>query len=241
MKLLKSLNGKILIEGHRGAEALALGNSWSAIEAGFLAGADLLEIDVQRTFDGILVLHNGYQIQDGRWLRELKYSDVPIFEPDQPQLVVLSDVFEWVKDRSIGLSLDIKNGFGFEFQVFNDTLSLVEKHDLVDKVMFVGWDHAALLKIKDRNPIISTRGLIRGCPVDTVGLAKAAKLDAINLDADMVTRELIESLHAEGIAVTIAELVNPNYVRASELGADIICCADPRAASSAIRTVDDST
>ena len=45
-----------VIVGHRGAAGLAPENTLLAIERGLLEGADLVEIDVRRTLDGVLVL-----------------------------------------------------------------------------------------------------------------------------------------------------------------------------------------
>jgi len=234
MQLLKSQTRKILIEGHRGAEGLALENSWEALEAGYAAKADLLEIDIQRLLDGTLILYNSYQIPDGRWLRNLRFPEIPLFSENNRQLAVLDEVLDWIKDKPVGLSLDIKNGFGFDFQIFLDTLSRVEKHGLINKVVFLGWDHGALLRLKAKNPTVKTRGIIRGYPVDIVGVAKKAQLDALNLDSDMVTEEEIDDLHKQEIAVAIAEIINPNYERAANLGADIICCKDPRLANTTL-------
>jgi len=234
MKLLRSVNGRVLIEGHRGAEGIAVENSWPAIEAGYAAGADLLELDVQRASDGELVIHNHYQLPDGRWMRNLDGRELRTLKPLGHPLVFLKEVLEWLGDKAIGLSLDIKNGFGFDSQVFLDTLTCVEKYDLVERVMMIGWDHAGLLLAKTRNPTIATRALIRGRPVDIVQVAQRAQADAINLDADMVTGAEVKALHDAGIALAIAEMIDPDFSRAARLGADVICCRDPGAARAAL-------
>lgn len=237
MDLLRSITGRVLIEGHRAAEGIALQNSWSAIEAGYAAGADLLELDVQQTVDGELVLYNSYQLPDGRWIRELDSKELSNVALKGHKLVFLEDVFEWAKNKTIGLSLDIKNGFGFEQRIFLDTLTSVEAHKLIDRVLLVAWDHLGLLCIKEHNPMIKTRAIIRGRPVDIVQMAQNARVDAINLDADMVTSTEIDTLHAAGIAVVMAELINPDYLRPVKIGADVICCSDPGRARKVIEKV----
>lgn len=234
MNLLRSITGRLLVEGHRGAEALAVENSWAAIEAGYQAGADLLELDVHRTLDGILVLHNGYQLPDGRWIRQHPYQVIRDARPRGHALVVLDQALEWVRGKPIGLSLDIKNGFGFDPQVFVDALTRVEDLGVTEQVVFVSWDHVGLLSVKERNPSIATRLLIRGRPVEMVRVVQDAKADAINLDADMVTSGDIEVLHRASIAVTVAEMIDPKYARPFELGADVICCSNPADARAAI-------
>jgi glycerophosphoryl diester phosphodiesterase len=230
MQLLFSKTGRILIEGHRGAEGLAAPNSLDAIIAGYEAGADFLEIDVQKTSDGQLVIYHSYQLPDGRWIRDVRSHDLFKECINDRKILTLEEVFGWAKDKEIKFSLDIKNGFGFDPQVFLDTLACVEDYNMVQRVMFIGWDHPSLLILKDRNPDVVTRILIRGRPVDLVQVVQAAKADAVNLDADMVTREEVDALHAAEIAVVIAETVNPDYSRPISLRADMVCCRDPKAA-----------
>jgi glycerophosphoryl diester phosphodiesterase len=235
MELLRSVTGRILIEGHRGAEGIAVENSWQAIEAGHAAGADLLELDVQRTSDGELVIYHRYRLPDGRWIRDLDSEVIRTITLQGHRIVFLEEVFEWLKDKTTGLSLDIKNGFGFDTQVFLDTLARIEEHDLIERVMLIGWDHVGLLLAKSHNDAITTRALLRGRPVDIVQVAQSAKVDAVNLDADMVTPAEVDALHAAGIAVVIAETVSPDFSRPVRLGADVVCCKDPRAARRALR------
>ena len=234
MKLLRSDTGRILIEGHRGAEGIADENTWEAIKAGLEAGADLLELDVQRTADGELVIYHSYKLPDGRWIRQLDCEELKHVRIRGHRLVFLEEVLEWVRDKPIGLSLDIKNGFGFDPQVFLDTLERVEACDLVERTMLMGWDHAGLLLLRERNPAITTRALLRGRPVDIVQMATRAKVDAVNLDADMVSLAEVNALHDAGIALVIAEVVDPDFSRAVELGADVVCCKDPGEAREAL-------
>lgn len=50
----------MLVFGHRGAAGLAHENSMAAMRAGFQAGADVLELDVRLTKDGVPVLAHDY-------------------------------------------------------------------------------------------------------------------------------------------------------------------------------------
>ena len=175
------------------------------------------------------------QLPDGRWIRSLNGIELRAVKPRGHELVFLERVLDWVRDKPIGLSLDIKNGFGFDPQAFLDTLGYVEEYDLVERVMLVGWDHAGLLLAKNQNPKITTRALIRGRPVDIVQVAQRAQVDAVNLDADMVSEAEVKALHDAGIALVMAEIIDPDFSRPARLGADVVCCKDPRVARAALR------
>jgi glycerophosphoryl diester phosphodiesterase len=53
LELLKSKTGRTLIESHRGVEGDLPENSWPAIQRGHQMGADLIEVDVQLSRDGV--------------------------------------------------------------------------------------------------------------------------------------------------------------------------------------------
>lgn len=57
----------MLIIGHRGAAGLAPENTLAALQAGFAAGADLLEFDVRLTSDNIPILAHNPRL-GGKWV-----------------------------------------------------------------------------------------------------------------------------------------------------------------------------
>ncbi|KAB2854067.1 MAG: glycerophosphodiester phosphodiesterase, partial [Anaerolineae bacterium] len=78
------MSKKPFVVGHRGASGLAPENTLPALEAGIAAGANLVEVDVQRTTDGVLIifhddslerLTNGKGVVAQKSLAELKALD----------------------------------------------------------------------------------------------------------------------------------------------------------------------
>jgi glycerophosphoryl diester phosphodiesterase len=91
--LLRSVTGRILVESHRGADKLAPENSWTAIELGYHSGADFVEIDVQQTADGELVIYHNYRAPDGQWIRQMRRNEVALVCAGENHLVGLEDIF----------------------------------------------------------------------------------------------------------------------------------------------------
>ena len=180
--------------------------------------------------DGQLVIYHGYQLPDGRWLRQLHYDEIQEIKPKRHDIVKLEDVLIWVKNHAIGLALDIKNGFGFESHIFQLARDRIEAHNLDEQVVLMGWDHQSLLKVKQCNPIITTLALLRGRPVNLVHMVQSAQADAVNLDADIVCQYDVDALHEAGIAVVLAEMISPDFSRPVKLNADVVCCKDPKTA-----------
>src|SRR5712692_9887191 len=116
--LLRSQTHRILVESHRGADKLAPENSWTAIELGYKAGADFIEVDVQLTADGELVIYHNYRAPDGQLICAMRRNAVALVCAGENHLVGLDDIFEWAAHNDARFTLDLKNGFGFDRKVF---------------------------------------------------------------------------------------------------------------------------
>lgn len=233
--LLRSQTGRVLVESHRGADKLAPENSWTAIELAYQAGADFIEIDVQLTADGELIIYHPYRAPDGQLIRDMRRNAVALVCAGENHLVGLDDIFEWASRNDAKFTLDLKNGFDFDRAVFERTRELVEHYSFVARAQFIGWDHAALRALKQANPALTTRVLLRGRPVNLVETVGASQADAVSLSYDLVGPADVAALHAAGIAVVVADLFEPDFVRVVELGADVLSWGDPIAAISELK------
>jgi glycerophosphoryl diester phosphodiesterase len=144
-----------------------------------------------------------------------------------PSWCARDSVFEWAIHNTAKFTLDIKNGFTFDRRVFARTLELVEHYDFVNRVQLAGFDHVAVLWLKEQNPQVTTRVLLRGRPVNLVDTVRASAADAVSLSYDLTTRAEADALHEAGIAVILAELWEPDFARVVEIGADIVSWGDP--------------
>jgi glycerophosphoryl diester phosphodiesterase len=225
--LLRSQTGRVLIESHRGADKLAPENSWTAIELAYKAGADFIEVDVQMTADGGLVIYHNYLAPDRQLIRAMRRNDVALVCAGESHLVGLEDIFEWAGRNSARFTLDVKNGFDFDREVFRRTVDLVVNYGFTQRVMIVGWDHLAIRWVKETHPEIAARVLLRGRPLNLVNLVQASMADAVSLSYDLAGKAEVEALHAAGIAVMIAEVFEPDFARIVSIGADMVSWGDP--------------
>ena len=94
LELLKSKTGRTLIESHRGIQADVPENSWPAIQMGQRLDADLIEVDVQMSQDGVLFLRHNYQLPDGRWCHDMTWDELKEIRLEGEPLPKLEDVLE---------------------------------------------------------------------------------------------------------------------------------------------------
>jgi len=226
--LLRSETHKILVESHRGADAIAPQNSWTAILAGVEAGADFIEVDIQVTADNIPALYHNYRLPDGAFVRSVPFAFLGGVDmgDGQPPAKLL-EVLEWLKSQTVSMTLDVKSGFGIGVAAFQAVLEAVRRTNTQEQVLMGGWDHIGLLWTKRHEPAVRTRAFLRGSPIDLVTMVKRAEVDAVSLSYDLIDRSDVEALHEAGIAVVLAEMWEPNFRFPVELGVDMVSWGDP--------------
>jgi glycerophosphoryl diester phosphodiesterase len=232
MDLLRSKTGRVLIESHRGVQDGLPENSWPAIEAAKAQGADLIEVDVQMSADGVLYLRHNYQIPDGRLGSQVSWGEIQAATAEAYPL--LEDVLFWAKRESLRFSLDLKTAFTQPGELAKQALKLVQQSGTVEQVILMGWDHEELLVLKKKQPQFTTRAFITGRPVDLVGVVQAAQADAVSLVYGIAAPKDAERLHAAGIAVALAGLWEFDPTLVDEFGADIVVWGKPGEARRAL-------
>jgi len=230
MELLRTTTGRMLVEAHRGCQALAPENSWPALEIGRHMGADLLEVDVQLSHDGTAFLRHNYTLPDGRWCHAVPWAELQTLTVQGHPFPVLEDVLIWARGVDALLSLDLKSGFAPEGRVHAEVVRLLKRTQTCNRVMLLAWDHVELRHTKSAYPEVTTRALVRARPADLRGMLCAVGADAVSLSYDVVRPQDVEQAHAVGIAVALVEMWRPDFDLAQRLGVDIVSWGNPQEA-----------
>lgn len=92
---------------HRGASAYATANSLRAFQLAVDLGADMWEVDLHQTQDGVIVAFHDYVLLDGRALAGITYSDLLSTLPEG-EAPTLSQVMDLALETDTGIYADIK-------------------------------------------------------------------------------------------------------------------------------------
>jgi glycerophosphoryl diester phosphodiesterase len=211
------------VHAHRGASALAPENTLAAFQKAIELGADGMEMDLQLTRDGaVVVIHDDTldrtTDRQGRVtelsLAEVRKADAGAkFGSDfrGQRVPTLSEVIDLVKaggnDR-VRLNLEIKFGEGREGKpegVEAAVLAILRQSGFVDRVSVQSFYHPSVAKMKGLEPRISTGLLVgeRQQPRDPVGLIRQYGADYYAPHRRLVTPELVSALHQAKIPVVI--------------------------------------
>ncbi|MDD2457286.1 MAG: glycerophosphodiester phosphodiesterase family protein [Eubacteriales bacterium] len=228
---------------HRGASAEAPENSLAAFAKAIEIGVDGIELDVQRTADGILVVTHDETTdrvtgQSGSiaqlTLAQLRQFNFAAPWPDQPATVLptLDEVLDLCRATSLRINIELKNSEvpyrGMEKHVLDRVLAF----GLQDQVIYSSFNPFSLWRLRWIAPE-APRGYlyseVRPRPWLAAALTGATALhpSLANLDVP----GLVEGAHRRGLAVHVWTVDEPGqWEHCHQLAVDAIITNRPREA-----------
>jgi glycerophosphoryl diester phosphodiesterase len=230
------------ITAHRGSSITAPENTMAAILLAVEEGADYVEIDVQETKDGTVVLVHDkdllrvFGIRKGIW--EVTYDELKDldsggwFSPEfsDQRLATLDQVIKAVKGRA-RLNIELKFN-GHQQKLAREVVRIVRENDFVDDCILTSLDYDGILRARAAGPEFRT-GLI---VTSSIGDVTRLEGELLSVSAKAVTRDLIDRAHHAGLEVhvwTVNDL--PLMNRMIGMGVDQIITDDPKLLAELIR------
>ncbi len=226
-----------LVFAHRGAKAVAPENTIPAFLKAAEMGADGVELDVQFSSDGALVvIHNmtldettdGHGRVTSHTLEELKRLDAGSwFAPEfaGTRLCTLEEALNAIGDRLL-VNIEMKS-----FSMGNDGMAeevarIIQQRDLYDQVLVSSFNPFTLRRLKKVDPRIET-GLLYapGLPVylSRAWLRPWARPDALHPEYVMVDEAYMQWARRKGYPVNVWTVNEPDDMRRMiDLGVNII-------------------
>ncbi|MDM8531332.1 glycerophosphodiester phosphodiesterase family protein [Anaerolineales bacterium HSG25] len=209
--------------GHRGAAGLAPENSLSAIKIGINHGARFIEVDVQQSSDGqVLVIHdilvdrtsNGMGAVGSLPWADLQKLDIGShFSPDysDERIPSLEQVFTLLQDHpDVTLVIEGKDPHLYRHLARN-LIQIIDAFDMAERVIIISFDHAWLSEVSQLAPTIRTgsiwweKGFLTNLPPPKI---VDVAWPMILLDPTLVYR-----LRRQGKSVWIYTADNPYLMR----------------------------
>ncbi|MCU6762960.1 Glycerophosphoryl diester phosphodiesterase [uncultured Roseburia sp.] len=236
------LQSDIKITAHRGYSEMYPENTIPAFKGAVEIGADCIELDVQQTKDGeIIVMHDSNLkrttgVDKNIWettYDEMKYLDAGSwFDKKYKETVIptLDEVLTYTKGK-IRLNIELKPT-GYETDFEQSVVDIVEKHHCQKEVVLSSMKYECLEKIKEINPKIQT------VYITSVSLGNFTVLDAADgysVEAMMLTQKFVNQAHRAGKEVLVWTVNSEDSMeRVLEMGVDGIITDKPAAAQKLI-------
>lgn len=147
------------IWAHRGACAYAPENTLPAMEVAISMGADGIEVDVQRSADGQLVLihdetinrtSNGVGRVEQLTIEELRRCDFTngFAGRRNVKIPTLHEALELVRGTGVVLNIELKNNVVLYPGMENDVLRVVREMGMTEQVIYSSFNHYALANMR---------------------------------------------------------------------------------------------
>lgn len=244
VSLLQSINfgDHAMVVAHRGDSGSAPENSLAAIENAIEAGVHWVEIDIQETLDGeVVVLHDSdlmrmAGVESKIWeltLEDLKHIDIgSSFSPEfaDARVPKLEDVLRMCKGK-VGVIIELK--FNEKSKLLAErAIAIVEDLGMEDEIMFMSLAFDGVNIVYDLRPDWKA-GLATGVKI---GDLAAVEADFLAVKKPIATRRFVRAANAKGKEVYVWTVDDPREMhRFFSMGIDMIITNKPALAISILK------
>lgn len=194
------------VMAHRGLSADAPENTLYAFSDAISVGADFIELDVQQTRDGVLVVMHDSNLKRttgvNKDIWDVDYADIQNldagswFDPAyaNARIPTLEETLQFV-DKRAKLNIEIKPTKHGSDTLEQDVAELITQYQYTDACYVTSFSYGSLKKVKEANPEIRTGYLMSVAYGQFYSLKYA---DAFSLNKVFVTSQVVNAAHQQG-------------------------------------------
>ncbi len=229
---------KSLIWAHRGASGYAPENTLPAFQLAIDMNADGIELDVQLTKDGeIIVIHDETldRTTNGKgWVKDHTFEEIRALDASYQNMMqggevvsparkfedyedlrvpTLKEVLELIKPSNLTINIELKTGIIFYPELERRTVELVNECGMEDRVIYSSFNHESIKKIREIDPSAQTGFLYADGPMGMATYGKKYGVTALhpalyNLQFDGFVQECAVA----GLDLNVWTVNEPEYV-----------------------------
>lgn len=190
-----------LVIAHRGASAVRQQNTLDAFRLAVEMGADMVELDVRRSRDDVLIISHDAHLPDGRFIVQHDYDDLPDWLPSLAEALDACD--------GANVNIEIKNepddpDYDAKHQISDATIGLALAFRKPEELLVTSFNFDTVKRIQAIEPDIPA-GFVTGFDVLQVQMlfehAAGARIGSIAPWDGTVDQSFVERAHDAGLAV----------------------------------------
>ncbi len=198
---------------HRGYSGRYPENTMEAFRGAYEAGADGIELDVQLSKDGqIVIIHDetldrtttgkGY-VKD-HTLAELKLLDASYGRGAEIRIPGFEEYCEWVKDTQLVTNVELKTSIVYYKDIEEKTAEMVKAFHLEDRVIFSSFNHLSVVRMKQLLPECPVGALVEHDDLQNAGYyCRKYGFEYYHPDGSLFTKENAENCREHGVGVNV--------------------------------------
>ncbi len=194
------------ITAHRGASVDYPENTMSAFIGAKEKGADWIELDVQQTKDGEIIVSHDTNLSRVTGVHkniiDMDYSEIKDLDAGSffdkkfkdEKIPLLKDVVDWAKNNHMKLNIELKPTFK-EKDFEKEVVDIVKKYEYEDSCVITSQVYQVLENVKKYDKNIKTVYVMSLAVGDVVLLDKA---DSFSIEASNVNQYIVNKVHNAG-------------------------------------------
>ena len=210
---------------HRGFCGKYPENTMLAFRKALEAGVDGIELDVQLTKDGhVVIIHdetvnrttNGtglvveYLLED---LQKLDASSIFAGQMGFNPIPTLREYFELVKDSHIVTNIELKTGVNQYPGIEAKVLDLIREFKLEDRIIISSFNHHSVMRMKAMAPELVYGFLADTWILDAGAYTKSYDVPCYHPSVNMMTQEIVDELKANGRVINVWTVNKEEQIR----------------------------
>lgn len=184
---------QILVWAHRGASGYAPENTLASFQKAYELGADGVELDIQLSKDGkIVVIHdetidrtsNGKGLVKDFTLEQLKALNANVTHPEYEyaQIPTMEEVFDLLKPTNMTINIELKTGL-FDYEGIEEKIiALTHEKGFENRVIYSSFNHYSIMKMKSLDAEAKTAFLFEDGFMEMPEYGKKYNVNALHPD-----------------------------------------------------------
>ena len=204
------------VYAHRGYSGKYPENTMLAFQEAAKTGCDGIELDVQLTKDGkVVVIHDeavdrttdgSGKVKDFTYQELARFNAAKLYEGKYGfcGIPLFEDYCKWAAAQDLVTNIELKTGVYYYEGLEEKTLELVRKYGLEQKVFYSSFNHLSLLKMKELDPDAVCGALLEHAGIGNAGYyCKRFGLQAYHPGYKGLTEETVRGCRENGIQVNV--------------------------------------
>lgn len=215
---------KTEVWAHRGASGYAPENTLEAFALAVEMRADGVELDVQMTKDGeIVVIHDETvdRVSNKKgWVKDFTLAEIkelnvncPHPEYESVQIPTLREVYELLKPTGLKINVELKTGIVFYEGLDEKVLGLTKEMGIEDRVWYSSFNHYTVKHLKELDPSVKVGVLYADGIVNVVPYAVSLGADALHPALyNIQFPHVVEDCHNANLKMHVWTVNEPEHI-----------------------------
>ncbi|MFS0863410.1 glycerophosphodiester phosphodiesterase [Fredinandcohnia sp. 179-A 10B2 NHS] len=201
------------IFGHRGSAGTHPENTMISFKEAARVGADGIELDVQMTKDGVLVVIHDETVNrttNGKgWVKDFLFKDLKKLDASHKfkekvgfcGIPTLEEVFDWVSTQKIKVNVELKTGLVPYKGIEEKTVDMIRNFKLDDRIILSSFNHYSMVTCRQLTSSIDIAILFMEGIYEPWVYAKRIGANSLHPYHPVAKKEMIEEAQKNGFPV----------------------------------------